>query len=434
VNEPSGPFTPRAWLTGLELFGVKLGLSNIGALCEALGHPERCFPAVHIAGTNGKGSVAAMVDAALGAAGHRVGRYTSPHLMHLEERFVIGGTRAAPGELDRTLERVREATDSLIRAGTLDVHPTFFEVTTAAAFLMFAEAQVDVAVLEVGLGGRFDATNVVQPAISVITSIAFDHEQHLGHTLSAIAFEKAGIVKPGVPVVTGELPLDARAVVHRLCVERAAPWHEAVTECVIAYHRESGRTVLDLSTPRSAYPPIVLELRGDHQVGNAVVAVRALELLDASGLAVPTTAVVSGLATARWPARLELVDAGHGRELLVDGAHNPAGALALAAYVSSEWPHGLPLVFGAMRDKHVAAMLRSLAPLAHPLVVTTAPGSRAFSAATLASVAREEGLGDVRVHPDIACALEAAWEYGDRIAVAGSLYLAGRVLSLIGRS
>jgi dihydrofolate synthase/folylpolyglutamate synthase len=431
VNGPSAPRDPRAWLTTLEQFGIKLGLSSIRAICEALGHPERQFRSVHIAGTNGKGSVAAMVDEAVRAAGHHGGRYTSPHLVHLEERFAVAGQPVAAALLDGALETVRAAVDRLRDAGTLEVHPTFFEITTAAAFVVFARAGVDVGVIEVGLGGRFDATNVVEPAVAAVTSIALDHEQHLGGTLEAIAFEKAGIVKPGVPVVIGELPEEARGIVRRVCRERGARLHDTAVECVVGRARRNGRTILRLTTPRGVYPPIVLALRGDHQARNAAVAVRLLELLDERGVPLSEAAIAAGLAGARWPARLDLIPVGGGREVLVDGAHNPAGAAALEAYVRSEWPDGLPLVFGAMRDKHAAEMLGPLARIAQPLILTTAPGPRAADAESLAAVARSIGVHDPIVCPRIPQALAAGWERAPRIAAAGSLYLAGEVLRLL---
>jgi dihydrofolate synthase/folylpolyglutamate synthase len=431
VIAPSAPRDPRAWLTTLEAFGIKLGLSSIRAICRALGHPEQQFRSVHIAGTNGKGSVAAMVDEALRAAGHRAGRYTSPHLVHLEERIAVAGAPVTGAVLDTALETVRAAVEELQAAGCLDVHPTFFEITTAAAFVVFAQAGVEVGVIEVGLGGRFDATNVVDPAVAAITSIALDHEQHLGATLDAIAFEKAGIVKPGVPVVVGELPEEARGIVRRVCQDRGARLHDVAAECVVSRARQKGRTILRLTTPRRVYPPIVLALRGDHQAQNAAVAVRLLELLDDRGVQLSEAAIAVGLASARWPARLELIALGGGREVLVDGAHNPAGAAALAAYVRSEWPDGLPLVFGAMRDKHAAEMLRPLATIAQPLILTTAPGARAADAESLAAVARSIGVHDPIVCPGIPQALAAGWERAPRIAAAGSLYLAGEVLRLL---
>jgi dihydrofolate synthase / folylpolyglutamate synthase len=427
---PSDTTDARAYLSSLEAFGIKLGLASMQAICAALGHPETRWAAVHVGGTNGKGSVAAVVEEALRAAGHRTGLYTSPHLVRLEERVRLDGTPVDGDTLDEAILEVRAAVTRLQEAGTLDVHPTFFEVMTAAAFLVFRAAAVDVAVLEVGLGGRLDATNVVTPRAAALTSVALDHERHLGATLEAIAYEKAGIVKPARPLVIGPLAEGPRGIVAAAAAARAAPAVDAFAGCVLSTRRRDGLTVLDLTTPVRGYDGVTLSLRGDHQVANAVVAVRLLETLDAEGLHVSGDAVRRGLERARWPARLELLTWRDGRRVLLDGAHNPAGAAALAAYVTSEWPSGRPLVFGAMQDKPLVEMLGALRDVAHPLVLTEAPGGRAATADLLRDAAHAVGRMDAVVEPCVASALARAWTAGDPIVVAGSLYLAGRVLEL----
>jgi dihydrofolate synthase / folylpolyglutamate synthase len=423
--------TDREWLDSLELFGMKLGLGTIGRLAEALGHPERAYPVVHIAGTNGKGSVAAMMSTALTAAGHRAGRYTSPHLVRVEERAAIDGRSVSPAAFDRALARVRAAATAL----ATDHQPTYFEITTAASFEIFRDAAVDVAVIEVGLGGRYDATNIVAPAVTVITSIDFDHEAHLGTTLEAIAGEKAGIVKPGVPVVAGHLPPSALGVVRRAASLAHAPLTEADEAGeVTTRHAGNGRVEVHIRTRRGEYGPALLGLRGRHQAQNAAVAVLALEACGERGIGAPPEAIVRGLAEARWPARLDLIDLG-GRSLLVDGAHNASGAQALADYLRETYPAGLPLVFGVMADKALLTMLTALSPSARPLILTRAPGRRAADPETLAEVAR--ALADppeVIVERDVSRALELAWQRGNVAVVAGSLYLAGDVLARIGRA
>ena len=423
--------TPREYLASLEPFGIKLGLDTIREICGVLDDPHQAYQSLLIAGTNGKGSVAAFTDEALRAAGHRVGRYTSPHLIHLEERFHVGGVPVTAEALDAAIDNVRSVVRRLQEEHRLDGHPTYFEVTTAAAFLLFREAHVEVAVLEVGLGGRFDATNVVMPVVSSITSIAHDHERHLGSTLSDIAREKAGIIKTGAPVVIGALPAEARDVVAARCRERGAPLIETGDSRVQAGVKD-GATVMRLVTPVRDYGPVRLALRGDHQIQNAVVAVRLLETLDTAGLRVPAAAVRSGLDSARWPGRLDLRTLRDGRRVLVDGAHNPSGASALAKYIGREWPRGLPLVFGAMRDKDLPGMLTDLAALARPLVLTQAPGSRAASVTELAAAASAVGAAPV-LEPDLDHALERAWSMDTTVVVAGSLYLAGAVLERIER-
>ena len=422
--------TDREWLDSLELFGMKLGLETTDRLADALGRPERAYPVIHIAGTNGKGSVAAMMSTALTAAGHRVGRYTSPHLVRVEERAAIDSLSADPAAFDRALARVRAAAAALATD-----HPTYFEITTATAFEIFRNAAVDVAVIEVGLGGRYDATNIVAPAVTVIASIDFDHEAHLGTTLEAIAGEKAGIVKPGVRVVAGHLPPPALEVVRRAASLAGAPLtlaDDAVD--VTARHAGHGLVEVHIRTRRGEYGPTVLGLRGQHQAHNAAVAVLALEACGERGIAAPREAIVHGLTEARWPARLDLIDLGT-RTLLVDGAHNASGARALADYLRVMYPDGLPLVFGVMADKALLSMLGALSRWARPLILTQAPGRRAADPDALAEIAR--ALADppeVIVERDVSRALELAWQRGTVAAVAGSLYLAGDVLARIGRA
>ena len=224
------PTDPLEFLFSLERLGMKFGLENIGALCEALGHPERAFSSILIAGTNGKGSVTVMVETALRSAGHQTARYTSPHLVRLEERFVIDGREVKPGVLRDAIATVQTTIESLIERGVLEGPPTFFECATAAAFELFRTARVELAVLEVGLGGRLDATNIVTPIATAITSIDFDHQEQLGDTIEAIATEKAGIIKPRVPVICGPLPPDAANVVRDIARTRAAPLIEALDQ------------------------------------------------------------------------------------------------------------------------------------------------------------------------------------------------------------
>jgi dihydrofolate synthase/folylpolyglutamate synthase len=423
---------PRAWLAHLEQFGIKLGLETIASLTRALGHPERACPVLHVAGTNGKGSVSAMAAAAVSAAGIRCGRYTSPHLVRLEERFAIDGRPVAPAELDAALRAVRAAVEALRADGTLAAEPTYFEATTAAAFLIFRAAAAGAAVVEVGLGGRFDATNVVAPIATAITSVDFDHEAQLGATLAAIAGEKAGTIKPGVPVVIGPLAAEARASVDQVARERQAPVVDSHRDTRVEARSDRGRYTVTIETPAARYGPLCLALAGRHQVANAVVAVRLLETAAARGLAVDRDAIVRGLTTARWPARLETIDTPRG-SVIVDGAHNPAGAAALASYLEDAHPGGLPLVLGAMRDKALGRMLAPLAPLARPFVLTRAPGGRAAGPDELAAIlaASHPGVPAV-VEPDVGAALDRAFAHGHTIAVAGSLYLAGDVLARLG--
>lgn len=426
--------TDREWLAGLEWFGIKLGLATIGEIASSLGHPERAYPVIHVAGTNGKGSVAAMVARALQASGRRTGRYTSPHLIQLEERFAIDSEMVSRAEFDRALAAVRRMVDQRGQHHPELPPPTYFEVTTAAAFEIFRAARVEVAVVEVGLGGRFDATNVVSPIVTVITSVDLDHEVHLGTTLEAIAGEKAGIIKPGVPVVVGPLDEGAFSVVSKAASAGRAPMIPFEQACRVGERAlGDGRREVVIRTEEATYGPVTLALRGRHQVTNAAVAVLTLEAARRAGLAVTPDDVVTGLRDTRWPARLDLVSVGD-RSVLVDGAHNPAGARALAEYLREVSPDGLPIVFGLMADKAAEPMLSALAPLAVPLVVTRAPGRRAADPDALAEIAgRLVPTPSLIVEPDIGRALAAAWRHQPTIVVAGSLYLAGDVLARIAR-
>jgi dihydrofolate synthase / folylpolyglutamate synthase len=410
-------------LFSLEQFGIKLGLDNIRAILAALGNPERAYRSIHIGGTNGKGSVAAMVERGLRAAGLKTGRYTSPHLDRIEERVAINGVDVDPVLFESVTTDVFAAVDRAKGDGTLTVMPTFFEVSTAVAFEIFRRHAIDVAIVEVGLGGRFDATNVLTPTISAITSIAFDHEKHLGRTLSDIAFEKAGIAKRGVPLVIGRLPREAEARITKVAREVEAPMFDA-----------------HATTTDRKYPPLTLALPGRHQLENAAVAVAILERWSLLVGHIPTDAIVTGLTACEWPGRLEWLrvpsafvgdasdgETGSDRELLIDAAHNPAGAAALASYLNDIDSNGqkLPIVFAAMADKDVPNMIAPLADVASAFFATTIPHSRARSADQLADEIRR--LVKVPVHgessPDAAVA--RALSLSKRAVACGSIYMIG---------
>lgn len=420
--------SPLAFLFGLERFGMKFGLDNMARLCEALDHPERTFTSIIIGGTNGKGSVTAMTGRALIAAGHRTAWYTSPHLVRLEERYVVDGMEVDSAVLEQAAARVQDAVERLLSAGVFDAPPTFFECATAIAFDLFREHHVEIAVLEVGLGGRLDATNIVTPVAAAIVSIDFDHQAQLGDTLTSIAYEKAGIIKPGIPVVCGALPDDAIDVVETVCRERGAPLIRADREVRSTVSLHAGRTRVHARTAKHDYGELTLALPGRHQASNAAVAIRLLETLDEHGIAVGARAIETGLTSASWPGRLERRRY-RGREILLDAAHNPAGARALAAYLAEAMPPGT-LVFGAMKDKAVSEMLDALAPAVRRVICTTAPAARAMDAAAIAALAHNAGL-DAEVEPDPEAALGRALAYDDAIVVAGSIFLIGPVRAIL---
>jgi dihydrofolate synthase/folylpolyglutamate synthase len=415
-------------LFALETFGIKLGLENISRLCAALGNPERQFASLHIAGTNGKGSVTAMTHAALRAAGVRAARYTSPHLVALNERFVIGDTPVDTPTLEAVAAYVLDVIDRMIANGELAAPPTFFEATTAIAFELFRRAGIGVAVLEVGLGGRFDATNVVTPIAGAITSIALDHQQHLGDTIRAIAFEKAGIIKPGMKVVIGPLASEARTAIEEVAHDRGATIVVARSDTQVAVDMADGRARLTLDTPFHRYGPLELALRGEHQVENAIVAVRLLECARQAGIALTAAAIAQGLAGADWPARLEVIAVGPSKLLLIDAAHNVEGATALARYLQRWHPERPPLVVGMMADKDVDGILRVLLPVTSEVFATSARIRRALPPEDLRRrILAIDPERHAVVDSDPLAAIDRAHTQSPLVCVAGSIYLAGTV-------
>jgi dihydrofolate synthase/folylpolyglutamate synthase len=360
-----------------------------------------------------------MVHAALAAAGIRAGRYTSPHLVRLNERFVVGHEAVD----DETLETVaNHVLDSIDRP------PTFFEATTAMAFEIFRRARVEVAVIEVGLGGRFDATNILEPPIGAITSIAFDHEQHLGRTLEQIAFEKAGIIKPGMTVVSGALPEAAMHVLRGIASERGAHLVEAALRARVRHKMEDGRARLTIETAADRYGPALLALRGEHQIGNAVVATIVLEAARVQKLMIPPSAIIRGLEDVDWPARLELLAHPNGARVLLDAAHNPEGARALREYLARWHPERPSLIVGIMRDKDADAILRELLPVTSSVIAAAADTPRAIPAGELASRVRAlDPARAVVAYDDPGAAIDAAVATSATVCVAGSIFLTGAV-------
>jgi len=417
----------RVYLNDLQRFGIKLGLDNVRILLAALGNPQTAFPSVHVAGTNGKGSVSAMLAEILSRGGLRVGLYTSPHLVRVEERIRVGGRIIAGRDFRRILGSIKAAAEDLLRAQKLEASPTFFEVLTAAALLYFRERKVDAAVLEVGMGGRFDATNVVTPIVSVITNVAHDHTQYLGNTLAKIAFEKAGIIKPGVPVVSGVSRGPARKVIRDQALEAGAALIEAFGPgtkletisggvCPVSRYRIGGKSHL-----------LAPGLPGAHQVRNAAVAAAAAGVLRIFGLPADKKAVEEGVRNVRWEGRLEQI--GRRPRVYLDGAHNEDGAAALAVFIDETCPKPPVLVFAMMKDKAVAGVARILFPRARKIFLTTIPFPRAASpedimsrAAAFASKTRRE--------PDPVRALQAARRAAGpagTVFVTGSLFLVGEI-------
>jgi dihydrofolate synthase/folylpolyglutamate synthase len=414
--------SPRERLFALEQFGIKLGLENIRTLDDGLNSPHRAWPAVHIAGTNGKGSVAAMVERGLRAAGHKTGRYTSPHLQHVEERVAIDGQPVPARLFDETSADVLAVVDRLRASGALPTTPTFFEVTTAVAFEIFRRSEISAGVIEVGLGGRFDATNIIEPLVTVITSIALDHERHLGNSLDQIAFEKAGIIKPRVAVVVGTLPDAAMSVVMEQARIAGAPLAITGTIDLERAEMDKGRASLVVRTPKRRYPLVRLALNGAHQIENAILAIRTLETCADHGLPVDVDHIMTALSDVEWPARLEWLAVESEGHVLIDAAHNPAGAAALADYLIAAGVAPIALVMGVMKDKDVDAILGALAPVVSTFVATDVESPRALSSGDLAkraTVLLPSSRVTACADPDRA--LELALGDHGRACVAGSI-------------
>jgi dihydrofolate synthase/folylpolyglutamate synthase len=417
---------------------MKFGLETMRALVAELGHPELAYPTLLVAGTNGKGSVVAYADSALRASGLRVGRYTSPHLVRRNERIAVGGRPIGDAALARRVLRVRSAAERLRRGGAIRAHPTYFEVMTAAAFDHFRAQGVDVAVIEVGLGGRLDATNVCEPAVSAIVNIGYDHESFLGDTLEAIAGEKAGVLRAGRACVIGAMPAEARRAVVSAARIIGARVVAADAGTAVALERTvaSGGSRLSplrsapivVRTEHRAYGPLAV-LPGDHQAGNAVVALRLLEVARTAGIRVDLSAIPAAFSGTRWPGRLQWIP---GRPpILLDGAHNPDGAAALSRYLKGIGP--FVLAFGAMADKTIRTVAAPLFPLATSVVLTGLPSIRRAAPPSLLAQKTSGLASDVHRASTPASALRLARKLAGHlpVVVAGSLFLVGAVLALL---
>ncbi len=408
---------------GNEMKTAKFGLERIRTVLAALGNPQDRCRFVHVAGTNGKGSTCAMIESALRAAGHRTGLFISPHLMEPTERISVGGHPVSAGVFTSAFNRVHAVVEQLLDSGAIDLHTTYFETVTAMAFLIFAEEQTSMVALEVGLGGRLDATNVVRPEIAVITPIDFDHEQFLGRSLEAIASQKAGILKPGAPAVFARQRPEADGVLTRRAAELNIPFERAADWKVCDLRLSARGSSFTLTGPSQSRLAISCPLAGEHQVGNAVTAAITLLRL---GIADP--AIEQGIASAQWPGRLELVS--EHPEILLDGAHNPAGARALAAYLDRFYQNRrVRLIYGAMRDKAVEEVCGILFPRARQVIATAPAQPRALHPEAIAELADHP---DVRIAATLPEALALVRDAGeeDAIVITGSLYLVGEARAL----
>ena len=425
----------RERLDSIDPGTIKPGLDRIRTVLEALGNPHRSYPTTIVSGTNGKGSAAAMLTAIGRAAGHRVGLYTSPHLSRVEERFQVDGVEISSSGLDAQLGVVFAAIDKLLADDRLADHPSYFEILTAAAFRYFAEARVELAVLEVGLGGRWDATNVTRPRVAVITSIAQDHKEYLGDDLLTIAAEKAAVIPAGGMAVTAPQAPAVLDVIKRSATAAGATlWEAESFPCVVRRTDQRLRHSFDCVGRLRDYIGLELSLPGKHQVENALCAMLAAEALDRRRLRISSDAIWAGLRSTDWPGRCEWLE--EGPRVLLDAAHNPAAAQALAAYL---WElrrrkafDRLYLVFSTLAEKDTEGIAAALYPLADVLIATEAATRRATPPDELLNIgttpSRREAI------PDPVEALAKARQIAapdDLVCVSGSTYLLGAVRPLL---
>ncbi len=408
----------------------KFNLENIAILAKSLGHPEQKYLSVHIAGTNGKGSTAAFLESILRRVGYRTGLYTSPHLERINERIRVDGEEIPDAAFADIFSRIHAVIEGLLADGTLRAHPTFFECVTAIAFLYFAEAGVRFAVFETGLGGRLDSTNIVIPQVSIITRIDFDHENFLGHSLREIAGEKAGVIKPGVPVIIAEQRDEARHVLLAKAHKSGAPVVETNTAFSIesSQMEDGGVRALVREIASGNKYQLNPQLAGRFQLQNALNAVAAVRVLQSQGFKIGDNAIEQGIATAVWPGRIEKVHSNP--DIYLDGAHNPSAARELAIFLEENLrAKKLIIIFGALRDKAVDEIAGILFPLASEVIFTQPDTSRSISSSQLAEIAGHHA-SHFTIIPDAGKALESAIVQAapqDVICITGSLYLVGQL-------
>lgn len=421
MNDPllARPNTPlRQYLFDLTLHGIKLGLENIQALCHAAGDPQLAYPTVHVGGTNGKGSSVAMLAAMLASAGYRVGRFTSPHLIDVSERFLINGAPIPEAALEENIAFFRHA------AASADRTPTFFEMNTAIAFRYFAQEKVDVALIEVGMGGRFDSTNIVQPLATAITNIDLEHTAFLGDTIEKIAFEKAGIIKRGVPAITTEISSEALGVFHRQSADADAPLLQIGKDFDYRLDGTPWQQRFTYVSAQTCLEAVPLALAGAYQGANAAIAVALADEIAPHFPALTRAHVEAGLAGASWPCRAEKVL--DSPPVFIDVAHNAAGARRIAELFDD-----CIVVFSASSDKDAAAMLAALRPKARHLILSQFEGKRATPVADLREKA---GDGPVEICVPLGEAVARGMALADAacpLLITGSVYTAGEARELL---
>lgn len=418
---------------GHETFTMKLGLRNTEVLLGALGNPHRSFRSVQIAGTNGKGSTAVMLESICRAAGIPTGLYTSPHLISITERIRIEGRDVSEVQFARLATIVRASAESLRDSRQLETLPTFFEHLTAIALSAFKEAGIKLAILETGLGGRLDATTVAGAQTTAVTPIALDHQEYLGETLAEIAGEKAAIIREGVVAVIAPQSAEAQQVVLKRCMETNVEPILADGQPFIAGSSHTGHFSVNFETPERRYSNVMIGLRGRHQITNAMVAVRLAEALGKQGFDIPEQAVVSGLAGSHHAGRLELIPGEP--SILLDGAHNPAGAQALRDFLLEFGQDPVTLVFGAMNDKRLEEIAEILFTDTDSLILTQASNPRAAGVDQLFKLASRflstDKIISCKSVQDAIEQAQASTPATGTICVTGSLYLVGEAMAIL---
>jgi dihydrofolate synthase / folylpolyglutamate synthase len=409
-------FNPSAYLASLNVDKMRFGLKSITGLLSRLGNPQKSYKTIIIAGTNGKGSTAAMTASILHSAGYKAGLYTSPHLVDIRERIVVGGKKISRREFNQAIEYVRDKIEQPV---------TYFEFLTAAAFVYFQNKEVDIAMLEVGLGGRLDATNVCKPLVSVITNIAFDHMAYLGDTLESISREKAGIIKQNGICLTAAKQKNVLKILKDICLCRRAKLYCLGRDIEIKRQKEGFFTYRGFNRNLKK---LTIPLRGEHQLSNAALALATIEICEEKGFHIDDAAIHTGLQNTRWEARLEVMQ--ENPFFLLDGAHNPAGIDVLRRSLNKDFSYRrLILIFGALADKDYSLMLRKIAPLASEIILVQIKAKRAVPVNDLLETVKKMGcpaIATENVHRAIAQARKLAGKQ-DMICATGSFYLAGEV-------
>ncbi|MEW6067882.1 MAG: folylpolyglutamate synthase/dihydrofolate synthase family protein [Nitrospirota bacterium] len=430
------------YLYNLQKHGIKLGLENINRLMSGLGSPHKSFPSVHVAGTNGKGSTSAIVASILRSAGLNVGLFTSPHLVSFTERIKINDEQITENDVVSLTEEIKE-----LAANFGGISPTFFEVVTSMAFLYFKRKKVDIAVIEVGMGGRLDATNVIAPEVSVITSINYDHKEFLGTTLKEIATEKAGIIKEGIPVVSAPQKTDAEDIIKTIAYKKKSPLFVCNKDFKGLLKSSNLKGIsFDYYDEDIIFSDLFIPLVGEHQLINSCIAIKAamMALKKSCKLEVEDyiDSLREGLKNVRWPGRLEIVS--QNPDILIDGAHNPAAAEALSTALKNFFLGSYKrviIIFGIMNDKDINGIMNPLLPLASEIILTSPEYARAASPEKLADVATSLGFQNIKLAPTVKDAIEMARSISlsksmapnsSLIIITGSFYTIGEAKEALG--